>query len=179
MVDSGNDYIIQVKHKKKSLTKLVKQVVSQHPLSGRSVTVEHQRGRKEVRILQVYDPGQVLYQDWPSVKRVICIRRKRTHKGKESDQVHYYISSINHDDAEAYQRIIRNHWTIENGLHWVKDVIMKEDKTIFHNYKAYSLNTLFRNTIFTFIKLNGYSSIKHGLEILRANPKLIINIFRI
>jgi hypothetical protein len=179
VVDSGNDYVIQVKHKRKSFTKLVKQVANQHPLRAHSTTVERKRGRKEIRILHVYDPGQVLYEEWPSVKRVISLRRIRTQNGEESDQINFYVTSIDNDDAKAYQRIIRDHWTIENQLHWVKDVIMKEDQTIFHNYRTYTLNTLFRNIVFTLIKLNGHSSIKYTLEGLRSNPKQIISMLRI
>ena len=167
-----------MKHRKKSLTNLVKQVTQQQPPRANSITIDHQRGRKEVRMLQVFDPGQLLHQHWPSVKRVIAIRRIRTHKEKQTDKIHFYISSINNDNADAFQRIIRDHWIIENGLHWVKDVIMREDKTPFHNYKAYNLNALFRNITFTLIKLNGYSSVKHALEILRSNPKAIINMIR-
>ena len=170
--------MIQVKHQRKTLTKLVKHRVEWTQPIGRTKSVENQRGRTEIRMLSLYTPGRELQADWPTIKRVIAVRRIRIIKGNQSDKVHYYITSLNSKNPEQFQWIIRNHWGIENKLHWVKDVIMREDATSFHNYKAIKMNALFRNFVFTCIKLNNYSSIKYALEILRSNPKKILKIIR-
>lgn len=106
------------------------------------------------------------------------MRRIRTLKGQTSDKTHYYISSINSDDAELFQHIIRQHWSVENKLHWVKDVIMREDSTKFSNYKTFKMNALYRNYVCSCIKLNGYQSIKYALETIRTKPEKIIELIR-
>jgi predicted transposase YbfD/YdcC len=41
--------------------------------------------------------------------------------------VRYDISSIKSDDAAKVERVIRDHWSVETGLHWVLAVAFNED----------------------------------------------------
>lgn len=95
-----------------------------------------------------------------------------------SQRVHYYISSLQGADAECFQTIVRSHWTVENQLHWVKDVILREDTTKFQHYKTYKMNALYRNYVCSCIKLKGWTSIKYALEALRTEPQQIIDSIR-
>ena len=47
--------------------------------------------------------------------------------GSESADARYFLLS-GKPSAERFGRIVRSHWTIENGLHWVLDVSMDEDQ---------------------------------------------------
>lgn len=58
-----------------------------------------------------------------SVAMVICTRRVA---GKETKTVRYYISSLP-SQAERILHVVRRHWAIENELHWVLDVALRED----------------------------------------------------
>jgi len=42
--------------------------------------------------------------------------------------VRYYISSVKDKTAEQFNKLIRQHWAIENKLHWNLDVVFGEDK---------------------------------------------------
>ena len=57
-------------------------------------------------------------------------KKKNTKTGeyKTSTEVVYYLSTKKLSAKEFYQ-VIRNHWKIENKLHYVKDVIFNEDKS--------------------------------------------------
>jgi predicted transposase YbfD/YdcC len=46
----------------------------------------------------------------------------------EEEEKVFYISSLSENAAEFAQRI-RAHWHVENRLHWVKDVVLKEDES--------------------------------------------------
>jgi len=46
--------------------------------------------------------------------------------GKETDEVHYYISSLP-PKVKRLAEAIRDHWGIENSLHWTLDVVFAED----------------------------------------------------
>lgn len=157
---------------------MVQACVAQNDCVGQSHWQEKQKGRLEERTLRMYAPCEQLRQDYAGLRWVIELRRVRALQGQVTQSVHYYIASSKNKDAESFQKIIRGHWAVENKLHWVKDVILAEDATAFHNYKTYKMNALYRNYVCSCIKLNGWTSIKYALEALRTNPKLIIDMIR-
>ena len=57
---------------------------------------------------------------------VVVVGREREVGGKRTVTSHYYITSYAGTAAE-FGRLVRGHWGIENGLHWVLDVVFRED----------------------------------------------------
>jgi len=55
------------------------------------------------------------------------VERQGKREGKNFEEKAYFISS-ERLFAEAFLKAIQGHWSIENQLHWVKDVTLKEDK---------------------------------------------------
>ena len=91
-------------------------------------SVEDGRGRHEERyVTVVYDPAG-LPAEWPDVAAVVQVNREREVAGERAVTSHYYISS--HDGTAAeFAGWVRGHWGIENGLHWVLDVVFREDRS--------------------------------------------------
>lgn len=65
-------------------------------------------------------------QDWMGLQSIAMVVGTRIIEGKETRKVRYYISSLP-SHAERLLHIVRQHWSIENDLHWVLDVAMNED----------------------------------------------------
>lgn len=63
---------------------------------------------------------------WPGIATVGIACSFRESKGKESNDVRFYIMS-KHLDAKHFASAVRSHWGIENSLHWVLDVVFRED----------------------------------------------------
>lgn len=65
---------------------------------------------------------------WPSLNSLVEVVSERTNKktGETSTETRYYISSCT-DEASDMLRYVRSHWEVENKLHWVLDVVFRED----------------------------------------------------
>ena len=64
---------------------------------------------------------------WADLASIVCVESGRSEGGKESTERRLYISSMPATSAEELSRAIREHWGVENGLHWVLDVAFRED----------------------------------------------------
>ena len=67
--------------------------------------------------------------DWPQVRQVCCVERQVTCKGAISKELAYASTSLSPAQAGPQELLClwRSHWGIENRLHYVRDVTMKED----------------------------------------------------
>jgi predicted transposase YbfD/YdcC len=85
-------------------------------------------GRQEERVCQVlYDLDRLSTRDeWVDVQAIVRVARTRRVGDKESFEVAHYISS-RRGGAKELGSAARDHWGIENGLHWVLDVVFRED----------------------------------------------------
>jgi len=63
---------------------------------------------------------------WIELKTIIKIRSTVLEKDKQTTEERFYISSLD-SDAKFLNLAIRKHWHIENKLHWILDVIFRED----------------------------------------------------
>ena len=91
-------------------------------------SVEDGHGRHEERHVTVVHAPEGLPSEWPDVAAVAQVNREREVGGKRTVTGHYYISSHEATAAE-FAGWVRGHWGIENGLHWVLDVVFGEDRS--------------------------------------------------
>jgi predicted transposase YbfD/YdcC len=92
-------------------------------------TEEVGHGRHEIRnylmlsgIQQQLDPDLV----WSKFKSVGLVESVRKVDDKTTIETRYFISSLE-ENAEQFANSVRSHWGIENSLHWVLDVALRED----------------------------------------------------
>lgn len=90
--------------------------------------MEVSKGRTELRSIRVSDEVATLTEVWSGLAQLICVHRVVRYKGRTSEEWAYYISSQK-KNALYYHGAIRSHWNIENTLHYVKDVVLLEDKS--------------------------------------------------
>lgn len=66
--------------------------------------------------------------DWSGLEQIVKVQRIREIKDVRSEETSYYITNKKAGLLELSEGI-RNHWAIENSLHWVKDETFAEDRT--------------------------------------------------
>ena len=135
---------------------------------------QNKRGREEERITKIYLPTTQIPEGWAELNRIIHVRRNFRSKIRKHSSDSYYISSVLSDDAAIFSTGIRGHWLIENRLHWVKDVIQKEDSTKNNSGHASKNMSLIRNIAINIFRNNEYDSIKHATIFFASNIKVLM-----
>ena len=133
IVSAQADYLLAVKSNQKELLTDIKCAFKANATTSVSEQWEYQRGRFENRVCSLLKANEVLLEEhltaWKGIETIVKIEATRTFLDKEETQIRYYISSNTCDDALYFNNLVRNHWSIENQLHWHLDVTFNEDKS--------------------------------------------------
>lgn len=158
------------------LARLQAEASAQKPLSEHKCP-EKNRGRLEHRHCKLFAAPQDWQKHYKGIVCFVVLRRwgypkgKRFEKAKPYEKTHYYILSRKMESAQQAAGLIRNHWGIENRLHWVKDVLMKEDKNRIRHHQAAKNVSLLKNIVLNLTRAKGFSSLKTTTERYAHNIK--------
>jgi predicted transposase YbfD/YdcC len=136
IIDKKADYIIALKGNQGTLHDDVKLLAVEQKTNGfkdvaisRHETVDGDHGRIETRSYTVFHDIEWLQErhDWPGLKGVAMVESQREIDGKISKETRFYITSLTLL-ANTIGPMIRDHWAIENGLHWLLDMLFRDDE---------------------------------------------------
>jgi predicted transposase YbfD/YdcC len=65
---------------------------------------------------------------WPGLRSIGMVEATRMLAGETTIEQRFYLTSLK-PEAQEFARAVRNHWGIENGLHWTLDVTFREDQS--------------------------------------------------
>jgi predicted transposase YbfD/YdcC len=162
IVASGGDYILAVKGNQGHLLEDIQGTVEQ-ALDGKldsGVVAEYStrdqgHGRHEERSYVVihHVDGLRDRQAWPEATTVGMYLCERTAAGETSSEVHYFIGS-RRMGARKYAEALRQHWGIENHLHWQLDISFGEDQSRIQERHAAENFGLLRKMALSLLKRN-------------------------
>ncbi len=176
IIASGNDYLVVVKRNQISLHKQIELHASNTTPIGHFQQTEKTRNRLINRTIEVFTPPNSIDSCWVGVNCIIKIFRSGTRGDRDyqSPTPTYYISSLSSTSSLIPQGI-RQHWNIENRLHWVKDVITQEDTSPQLQGKASTNISLIKSWVLNLVRIHGIDSMTEALSHLSHNLPLLLS----
>ena len=140
IIDVGADYLLSVKDNQKTLHQEIawlfeydqKKEFKDAPYDY-AETTNKGHGRIETRECWSISDTEYIQSlkgasKWKGLKSIAMVRSTRITSKKTTVKTRYYISSLP-SNAKHLLKVARRHWSIENELHWVLDVALKEDQS--------------------------------------------------
>ena len=140
----GADYVLALKGNQPTLLRTVRAAfAAQDPPDpapwrpaeqDQAQTLDKGHGRLERRRYRALsDPDLLACLDptgaWPGLRSVVQVQAERRRGEQRTVEARYYLASLP-PDAAALGQAIRDHWGVENDLHWVLDVQFREDACV-------------------------------------------------
>ena len=140
-----------------------------------AVSAERGHGRQEHRRVTASTELNE-YLDWPGVAQVFMVERCWQAGEATKGAVRYGITSLPPGVADASRlgALTRGHWQIENGLHYVKDVTLGEDRSLIHKENGPSIMAILRDTIVSVLHRAGWRTIAERLRSYSGHPKEVL-----
>ncbi len=195
------DYLIGLKENQPNLLAAAKVVLAQDECVDRYAEEKTKnRNRLEQRICRVVHVDELseqmrssyadLFNQWEGLSSFIEVRsyrkdlsfqlpKNKAKSNKKEEELRYYICS-QALSAKASNQAIREHWGIENGLHWILDVVMGEDKSKKRAGNSAANYSIFRKLAYNKLKAydDGKVSIRRRIKKCMMNEKYMENILK-
>jgi hypothetical protein len=141
------------------------------PPDRRATSVDKGHGRVEKRTLRT-TPILTTQEKWRGLRQGIEIVRERTVAGATTVETVLAITSLPGDraDAQALLAATRGHWSIENELHYVRDVTLGEDACRVRAGHAPQVLAALRNAVVHLLADVPARSHPEAIELLQINP---------
>jgi hypothetical protein len=148
-----------------------------------ATTTEKGHGRLEIRQLWT-STALNTYLDFPHVGQVFCLSREVTDlaPGTAHRETVYGVTSLPPAQASPARllALVRAHWTIENRLHWVRDVTFDEDRSQIRRGAGPQVMATLRNLAISLLRLAGAPLIAPALrQVGWAGPAIIFRLLGI
>jgi predicted transposase YbfD/YdcC len=137
IIDKKADYILALKGNQGTLNDDVKLFAEEQKANGfkdttvsRHKTIDGEHGRIETRTYTAFHDIQWLqerHKGWAGLKGFVMVESQREIAGKISNETRFYITSLTLL-ANLIGPMIRDHWAIENSLHWILDMLFRDDE---------------------------------------------------
>ncbi len=174
ILDAGNDYLLVVKGAQPTQHEEIVTLFADPDAvvkSARETTTHSQR--VECRCLHA-STELTGYSEWPGLAQVLCMERQVTdrHTGEQHHERAYAVTSLPPARATAAQLLTlwREHWHIENELHYVRDVTYGEDASTVRTATAPHALAALRNLALGLLRCSGATNIAAACRHYAACP---------
>ncbi len=156
IIEKEADYLLAVKANHTNLLKDIESFFNNEKLLKTADFYEEHdtgHGRTEHRkcySMPINEYFKREHKDWINLANIVLVERNRTSKGQTTTEQQFYITSIKDNNAKIFLNYSREHWAVENKLHWVLDVTFNEDRNTIK--KAAENMAILRKLVFNLLK---------------------------
>jgi predicted transposase YbfD/YdcC len=136
VIEKDADYVLQVKDNQKGLHVAIQELFEYAKEQDFKdcdyhKTVDKGHGRIEIRECWTTSAPDYLWylpnlKQWTGLQSIAMLKSERQTDQGTTVKHRYFISSLN-SDAKQILKSVRAHWGIENKVHWILDVVFRED----------------------------------------------------
>jgi len=165
----GGDYVVGLKGNQKTTYEQAKKYIEpQLDNLKHFITKDDGHGRVEKREYYLFKELNWLQgkEKWSNLQAIGIVRNTVERDGTTSKEVRYFITSLT--DVEQFAYAVRQHWGIENKLHWVLDVVFKEDASLVKAKNAPLIFNELRKTVIYLLKRKKQKKISYQSMMYRA-----------
>ncbi len=138
---------------------------------------DDKHGYQVNRRVELYLNKIQLPKGWNGIERLVKVRRWGYRKGKSFEEVSFYLLSKPLNSAAEVAAAIQGHWTIENNLHWIKDVNFGEDEMTLRNAQNAAILAFLNNAAYNLLRKAGYKPTKDTLAKFANKVYELIKLF--
>lgn len=182
ILDAEGQHLVVVKENQSTLYAGIALLFAEPPpgeVFGVAQSCDRHGDRMETRRIWV-STALVGYLDWPGVQQVARVERVCEQKGQTTAQVRYVITSQGiHVTPLRVLRGVRGHWSIENRLHYVRDVTFGEDASQVRTGAAPEVMAALRNAVIGILRIQGHENIAAALRHYAWCPRAVYDLFGI
>ncbi len=192
IVQQGGDYVLSLKANHPKLLNAVKECFNHNLPSSDRDEIEskyfheskteaghHRLEKRSCWVLPVAQMGLYKQEQWSGLKTIVMVKRKRHLWNKVQTQTQFYLSSLP-SNAKVISQAIRQHWGIENQLHWVLDVTFNEDSSRIRQGHSPENFTLLRRMAISLLnrETNSKRSLRQKTKLAAMNCNYMFDVLR-
>ena len=179
----GGDYLLVVKDNHPDLKAILIPTFTDQ-LTGKATNIFHEYRKTRciettITLTGDVDVADLHQQGWQDLALVGKLQRRGVRTTKRVihtvDETLFFITSKADLTPQAAYHFLRNHWHIENKLHWQKDVTWREDRQRTKTGNAPGILSYLRSVALTFIRKK-YISVTKALEQFTEKPQTYLNL---
>jgi predicted transposase YbfD/YdcC len=171
------DYVLIAKGNQATLTDDLRLFFTEPPVDcrdwRRARSVDKGHGRLEIRELTAStELNEFLGGHWVGVAQVFRLVRTVYEKGQMRQEIVYGITSLSPTQACAQRllELVREHWTIENRLHWRRDVTLREDACQVRKGEAPRVLAVLNSFLLAVLDFLGVRNVPQQMRFFDAHP---------
>lgn len=182
IIEKGGDYLFSLKGNQGTLSDDVELFLNTPRYQNECLShIEYDKGhgRFETRVCAVSSDVEWLrerHPNWKTIQSIIRIdsTREVTHRGtkKITQEIRYHISSLKNPTSNMVLGAVRDHWGVENTLHWILDMSFNEDYSRIRKENAPEVMAIIRHMALNILQQGKREQQKHKRQSIKGLRKM-------